>query len=189
MKRIGLVGEAPSDVNSIANLLSKYNGSVQFLILLRNLRGSELDNPKTKRLLRIEYESEKPDRVIFIRDLYSVEGKDDYERKSRERKKYFTVCNQIVDRKGIFLLNIYELEALILADINKFNSRYNTDVVFDEDPTLCIEPKEFLKDQSGGKYNQSDNPDLFKLLDIEVVAKRCHYFGRFLKKLNKFVAH
>lgn len=68
---IGLVGEAPNDTNAIKNLLSKQYSipNYYFYPILDHIHGTQLDNPKTKRLLRIEYEFKKPDIVIFIRDL------------------------------------------------------------------------------------------------------------------------
>jgi hypothetical protein len=188
MIRISLVGEHPTDTNSITNLLSKYSDRVQLSPLLYNIHGSMLDNQKTKRSVRREYELQSPDYVIFIRDLDSVKGRNDYEKKRRERSKYFAEYNRVVDKKGIFLLNIYELEALILADMGTFNAQYGTTLVFNTDPMLKEDPKGFLREESKGKYSQSDNPELFKLFDIEVVIEKCKYFRLFTNKLEKLIS-
>lgn len=91
--RIGLVGEAPNDTEAIKNLLNKKYSALEFFFMLNNINGSNLDNQKTKRLLRIEYEFEKPDIVIFIRDLDSVLPN---KKKLYERKNYFTEFNSVV---------------------------------------------------------------------------------------------
>lgn len=180
--KIGLVGEAPNDTQAIWNLLAKkYNSSeVEFCFLLNRIHGSQLDNQKTKRLLRLEYEDKRPNIVVFIRDLDSVLPNDD---KLQERKEYFASSNSVVDKKGLYLLNIYEIEALILADNNTFNKIYGCTLPYFDDPMKVSEPKEELKKHTA-KYNESDNPDIFKELNFDQ-ACRCVYFKEFVKKLDK----
>ena len=68
MKKIALVGEATHDTNAIQVLLEKYfEEKHHYFPLINHIRGSELDTQKTLRRLRIEFEEEKPDIVIFIR--------------------------------------------------------------------------------------------------------------------------
>jgi hypothetical protein len=186
---IGLVGEDPNDTDSIRNLLSKkYDFS--YVTMLNNINGSLLDNPKTKRLLRIECETKNPDVVIFIRDL---DGTVNNRRNETfvKRKEYFSSSNSVVDKKGVLLLNIYEIEALILADIETFNKYFNVSVAFTGDPMLQEEPKEFLRLHCK-KYTESKNPAIFDLLCFDTVHKNCQYFQVFnrllkgkLKNVNK----
>lgn len=182
--KIGLVGEAPNDTQAIRNLLTKkYNSpEVEFSFLLNRIHGSQLDNQKTKRLLRLEYEDTRPNVVIFIRDLDSVLPNDE---KMRERKEYFASSNSVVDKKGLFLLNIYEIEALILSDSETFNKKYGCALPYFDNPMMVPEPKEELKKHTA-KYNESDNPDVFKELHFETVC-RCDYFKEFVKKLDAAV--
>ena len=70
--KIALVGEAPNDTLSIKYLLEKRYKTFNFFSMLKIINGSSLDSQKTKRLLRIEFQIEKPDLVIFIRDLDST---------------------------------------------------------------------------------------------------------------------
>ena len=113
---IGLVGEAPNDTLSVKNLLvnrfpeNKYT----YITLLNRVNGDNLEYQKIKRWLRIEFETKKPDIVIFIRDLDGLAHEKD---KIKKRKEYFSEFNSVVNKKGIFLLHIYEIEALILTDI------------------------------------------------------------------------
>lgn len=97
MLKIGLVGEAPGDTKSIKNLLEKQYpvDSYNFITLIHRVRGSELDNQKTKRFLRREFETQNPDIVIFIRDLDGLEHEND---KITIRKKYFTKSNSVIDK-------------------------------------------------------------------------------------------
>lgn len=180
--KIGLVGEAPNDTQSIKNLLEKkyFPADHEFVFMLQRTNGSSLDSQKTKRLLRIEYEIQRPDIVIFIRDLDSILPNKE---KLYERKFYFTNSNSVVDKKGIPLLHIYEIEALILADINTFNKIYGTNLPEIQNVMTIPEPKEYLK-LASKKYNESQNEDIFKLIDFNKTLD-CEYFSRFIKKLDK----
>lgn len=148
--------------------------------MIKNIRGSNLDNQKNKHRLRKNYERIKPDFVIFIRDLDGLEDEKD---KLQKRKEYFTDFNSVVDKKGIFLLNIFEIEAIILSDIDTFNTYYNCDIAFKEDPMKQEEPKEFLTSKS--KYKESDCPELFKELQFDKVLENCRYFKNFYNMFMK----
>lgn len=182
--KIGLVGEAPSDTLSIKNLLEKrYSAmNIEFFSMLQIINGSSLDSQKTKRFLRIEYEIQKPDIVIFIRDLDSILPNMD---KLYDRKNYFTSSNSVVDKKGIPLLHIYEIEALILADIETFNLIYETHIPEFDNVMLVSEPKELLK-MASKKYSVSDNAEIFKQLNFEKLLK-CKYFERFIENFSKAI--
>lgn len=180
--KIGLVGEAPNDTLAIKNLLERRytDAKFEFVSLLQIINGSGLDSQKTKRFLRIEYETQKPDIVVFIRDLDATWPNRP---KYYTRQEYFSNSNSVVDKKGIFLLNIFEIEALILADINTFNSLYDTKNVEFENVMTISEPKEVLK-KITSKYCISDNPIIFKKLNYDELLK-CLYFKKFIKKLDR----
>lgn len=183
--KIGLVGEAPNDTQSIKNLLEKRYSieKYEFFFMLNNINGSMLDNNKITSLLRKEFEFQKPDLVILIRDLDSLFKNFT---KRVERQKFFSKSNSVINKKGIRLLHIYEIEALILSDIDTFNKLYNTKIEAIENVSLIIEPKEFLKKYSN-KYNESDNPDIFKVIDFEKTLN-CQYFNNFIKKFDRQIA-
>jgi len=181
--KIGLVGEAPNDTRAIQNLLSRQYPQLHFVTLLNRINGSMLDNKKAiRRLLRVEFEDQTPDIVIFIRDLDSLEN--DRPAK-RIRQETFTYSNHIVDKRGIHLLNIFEIEALILADIGTFNDHYGCMVNYIDDPMLVRMPKEVLIEASSYKFNESHNPELFNLLNFDNVVNCCRYFSTFIRKFNK----
>ncbi len=182
--KIGLIGEAPNDVQAMKNLLSKrYTpDKFEFFFMLQIINGSGLDSQKTKRLLRIEYESKRPDIVIFIRDLDSILPN---KKKIYERKDYFNSSNSVINKKGIWLLHIYEIEALILTDVEIFNRIYSTNLPSVENVMLIEEPKEYLK-KASGKYSESHNSKIFDLLDFDK-ALNCFYFKKFIEKFDKIV--
>ena len=183
MMKVGLVGEAPNDTRAIQNLLSKHYHHVDFVTLLNNIHGSWLDHKKTiSRSLRIEYEELCPDVIIFIRDLDGLENDN---KAKRKRQEIFSYSNRIVDKTGIHLLNIFEIEALILADIDVFNNRYGCELSGFVDPMLLPMPKEVLIVGSKGKYNESHNPEIFQLLNFDIVKSNCRYFAGFIKKFDK----
>jgi len=139
-------------------------------------------------LLRIEYELQAPDIVIFIRDLDALET----DRKARRKRQVvFSFSNSIVDHKGISLLNIFEIEALILADIEAFNRHYETTIAAFTDPMLILEPKEVLIAATRGfnnRFEVSHNPHLFTLLNFDTVKQNCRYFSAFIRKLNRAIS-
>jgi len=179
--RIGLVGEAPNDTQSVKNLM-QMEYKFDFFFMLDRINGSKLDSQKTKRFLRIEYETKNPDIVIFIRDLDGLLSNRD---QLNKRKLYFTNSNSVVDKKGVFLLHIYEIEALILCDIDTFNAIYNSELDLVDNPMMIEEPKEYLKSKTK-LYNESHNADIFEKLSFEK-ALNCNYFERFITSFNKAI--
>jgi len=189
MIRVGLVGEDPNDTSSIKNLLEKrYNKKVRFYALTRTETGHGLDSSKTKKSITIEFDEKKCRFIVFIRDLDAFES----HKSALERKiKWFKELDDLVNNKGIFLLNIWELEALILADIDTFNKSYNIKHKFKGNPMLQKEPKELLKRitaKTNKKFKESHCPNLFKDLDIDKVEKNCRFFRDFIQEFNKKIA-
>jgi|RhiMetdeSRZDD1v2_1073273.scaffolds.fasta_scaffold12372_5 uncharacterized protein DUF4276 len=176
MIRIGMIGESPSDTTCIANLLNKkYASYVQFFPLIKNIHGSNLDNRKIKRQLRREYELEKPDYILFIRDL---DGFEHHFELLNYRKTWFSDLKSVVDKKGILLLNIFELEALLLTDIEMINKYYDSSIEQIEDCMKIEQPKEFLSKRIN-KYLTGHNAELFSLLNYNIVTDKCRYFKKF----------
>ncbi|MEQ9300346.1 MAG: DUF4276 family protein [Cyclobacteriaceae bacterium] len=181
--KIGLVGEHPNDSDCIENLLSRYYDH-EYFKLIRQVTGSQLDeknNTKLKRQIRLEYEWEKPTVVIFIRDLDATRQSSDYQQKRNFRNQYFADFRSVVDGKALFLLHIYELEALLLADLDTVNDQLGTQITIDVAPEEVVEPKEWLEEATEKKYNSSKNPRLFKELDLKRLTANCGYFRRFIK--------
>lgn len=85
------------------------------------------------------------------------------------------------------LLNIWELEALIFADIDTFNKRYKVSHSFKGDPMRVKEPKEVLMriTKKGAKqYKESHCPEIFSSLDIERIKANCKYFHTFITEFE-----
>jgi len=187
-KKIGLVGEDPNDTESIRFLLDKkFSGSVSYQILMRRITGYNLDSDHTKRILKVECDKQKPDIVIFIRDADGIctEKKkiETCERKHKDLSKALKV-------KSILLLNIYELEALIFADIDTFNRVYKTEIKGGGDVTYIAEPKEKLKRHTRKMqktFHESHCPEIFKEMNIDNVIANCSYFREFMTKLDQMI--
>lgn len=181
MKLIGLVGESPHDTNAVSNLLgNQYPGQVSFVTLTPDIRGGMLEDQPTKHILRKQYQKHQPGIVIFIRDL---DGHETNKSQLELRKKYYTDFKSIVDKQSVYLLNIYALEALVLADLETFNEHYSTSVVYSGDPMHQEKPEVFLKEQSRYKYKESHAPELFLKLDFEKL-KNVRYFERFITEFE-----
>ena len=185
MIRIGMIGEYPSDTKAIANLLNKkYANAIEFFPLIYDVHGSNLDNQRIKHQLRREYQIERPDFVLFVRDL---DGLEHHAEQINYRKECFTEFNSVIDKKGILLLNIFELEALLLTDIDAVNRYYGKRIDHVEDCMLIESPKEFLKRKIGSSYSTGHNPDLFALLDYNIVVAKCRYFKKFDEDFESIV--
>ncbi|HRG89369.1 MAG TPA: DUF4276 family protein [Chitinophagales bacterium] len=187
MIKIGLVGEDPNDTSAIKNLLEKkYKKRVQFIPLLKRINGYQLDNNKVKNSLSIEFEDKKCKFVLYVRDLDAYKSEAS---KVNAKKKWFTdLDKQGANGEGILLLNIWEIEAMILADIAAFNAIYKTKCKYPGDPMAQQEPKEYLKEQtrkSSKSYRESDTPDIFSKLDFDTVHKRCSYFKEFITEFDQ----
>ena len=187
MIRIGLVGEDPNDTSSIANLLNnKYEQSVQFFPLIKMETGYQLDNvKKIKRKLPKEFNDKRCSFIIYIRDV------DDFKtNKAKINKLYgwFKDLDSTVNNKGILLLNIWELEALILADIATFNKLYKVSHQYPGDPMVQKEPKEELMRitaHCNKNYKESHCPEIFEQLNFDNVEKNCTYFRDFIIEFDK----
>jgi Domain of unknown function (DUF4276) len=193
MIRVGLVGENPSDTTAIENLLAKENENVSFFPLLSGImNGSMLDSQVMITMLRREVESEQPDIILFIRDVDAIKSDKDYAEKFEKRQAFYSKCKRVINQRkqllpedSLFLLNIYELEALILADIEMCIEYYNTPIELKNLPMQQPDPKDFLKEAC--KYKESDSPDIFKKLRISIVKENCPYFDEFMEKWNKAI--
>jgi hypothetical protein len=189
MIRVGLVGEDPNDTLSIKNLLNqRYKGKVQFYQLAKRVKGFQLDNPKIKKSLPIEFADNKCAFVVYVRDLDAFQSEN---KKLQAKLKWFKTLDAAVNNEGLLLLNIWELEALILGDIDTFNSIYNVSHKFKGDPMLQKEPKEILKkitSKEKKRYKENHCPELFKQLKIDIVEKNCGCFRDFIQEFDKKIA-
>ncbi|CAN5656274.1 hypothetical protein BH10BAC5_BH10BAC5_04300 [soil metagenome] len=189
MIKIGLIGESPNDTESIKNILSRcYKDQVKFKILLNNITGYYLDSAKTFKMLNFE-NYEDYCLIIVIRDL----DDDNY---IKDRNDWFCKLNIIMKGKGIFLLNIYELEAIFLSDISSFNKFFKTTIKYNKNPENEYDPKEYLKlktrqekkdrkSQCKKIYSENDSPDLCKIVDVTVLKNKLNYFSKFISDFEK----
>lgn len=184
MTTIGLIGESPNDTKAIRNLLAPaYNGKVRFKLLLKNLNGCTLDSDKFTRMLFAELKTNRNDIYVFIRDADSLATETETLEK---RRKWYREHSKGM-RQSLLLLNIYELEALIFADIDTFNRIYGSSIHFSGDVTMKPKPKKELmhKTDRPKKYEESHCPHIFAQLRLATVRQRCAYFAEFVTKLNE----
>ena len=177
---VGLLGESPNDTASVAALLGlRYGGRVQFTIISPEITGSQLDNPKFQHIIRMNYRFKKPDLVVVTRDLDAPET--DREQKLK-RQEFFRKINLGLERRGVYLLNVHAMEALIIADIRVFNTRYQCLCEVPDDPMTIADPVAFLKSATPtGKphYDEGHCANLLGNVDYEMVRANCRYFVDF----------
>ncbi|MCX2476079.1 hypothetical protein OQZ33_17225 [Pedobacter sp. MC2016-05] len=183
MKRVGLIGEDPYDKLSIKNLIAPiYSKNIIFTPLMRSIRGGGLDNVKLQRALKVEIKNTQLDFIIFIRDLDALPSQN---AEINKRVDWFKKLTSF--KNDILLLNIWELETLIYADIETFNKEYGVAVKFTGNPMMINDPKGKLRHETRNvkkKFHESDCPELFKLLNINLLIKNCIYFAAFIKELS-----
>jgi hypothetical protein len=173
--KIGVLGEHPSnDSEALCHLLRPLaTENVQFVVILKKLRGSQFDNEQTfLKALKSEFLGEDFHHIILIRDL---DGLLSEKPKIKMRDTWFNNANKFIENKGIFFLAIAEMEALILADIETFNKMYGLSIKPIGNPMMVSEPKEDLQrfsDKSKrGKYAENNAPDIFKTLNFRTIYK------------------
>ena len=179
MTTIGLIGEDPNDTTSIKNLLLQKHPDLVFKQLLKSERGDGLKNSRLSKALNIEFKRTQPQFVLFIRDADVLPSEND---KIEKVEEWFKKLNSVINGKGILLTNIYELEALILADISTFNKVYKTKISVTKNVMYQKDPKEFLIEKTRKtqkQYKVSDCPELFGKLKIDVVLANCTYLKEF----------
>lgn len=182
MLKVGMIGEYPTDIECIKCLLLQQYPEVDFFPLLYDIHGSMLENQGVKRRLRIIYEIERPNYVLFIRDL---DGHSSDKILMDKKKEYFKNFNGVVDRKGFLLLNIQELEAILLSNVDVLNKYYNARLNAVMDCMLIPSPKEFIGSNIKG-YSTGDNIKLFRLYDVSDVRRRCRFFNDFIDMVDPF---
>ena len=178
--RVGLLGESPNDTRAIAALLGpRYGGQVEFFPLVNNVTGDNLETAGTFRQLRREYQFERPNVVVVIRDLDAL-ATDKGQR--RRRRAYFRKVDKQVDGKGLYLLNIYSIEALIAAHIAVFNAYYGCTCVISGDVMDVERPVELLKaatQQGKLRYLEAHCAELLARADYDQLLANCRYFHAF----------
>jgi Domain of unknown function (DUF4276) len=176
--KIGVIGEHPAnDAQAIINLLQPHYGEkAQFKVCLKNFTGDDLSSAKFLQELKRANFQNIYDFVLIIRDLDGLPTQTDLlEKKQDLFQKYQEKLNGI----GIFMLNIFELEALILSDLTNFNKRFKTKFSFQGNPAYQNDPKGLLKSKSDTKYQESDAIDLFKSINIVEIRKKHSFFNDF----------
>jgi len=183
--KIGLIGEDSNDTDAIIHLMKqKYDVGYRYRTLSLYKKGTQIFNESAAKSFNFEIKKDPPHYVIVVADADAIITETD---KIRNKKVLYERLAKWLDCKSLLLLNIYELEALIFADIDTFNSHYNVSVKGDRDVMYINEPKEELMRKTSKtkkKYSESHCPDLFTSLRIETVSKNCSYFKIFLDEFS-----
>lgn len=183
--KIGLIGEDPNDTHSIANLLKSRYESYQFIPLLKGIRGDKLNSAKFPKMLNIEAHKINACRlVVCIKDL---DGLSSEHEKVKSIQEWHHKVKEVIEPITLLLLNIYELEALLLADTESLSDFLNCTITFRGNPEKQINPKEYIRHQAnkqGKEFLVSDCPAAFQTLRIEQVYVKCASFKSFIDDFN-----
>ena len=182
--RVGLLGESPNDTKAVARLLGpRYGERVEFFTLVRNITGDNLADAGTFKQLRRDYNYERPNMVVVIRDLDALETD---KAQLRKRRAYFRkVCKALGDKEEeqtVYLLNIYSIEALIAADIERFNEYHHSACHIEGDVMQLEKPVEILKAATKHckrQYIEGNCGTLLARADYDTLLRNCRYFRAF----------
>ena len=143
MMRIGILGENyQNDACAFkAFLTPQYKGQIEFVPIGNTLTGKIFAVKKVLATIPTIVKKEGLDAVLFMCDL-------DKEAKRLERYQWFSAIQKKVVFQSVFYLAIMELEALILADIDKFNEIYGINGIYKNDPKKQDNPKQELNDRT-----------------------------------------
>ncbi len=185
MIKIGLIGEDPTDTGAIKHLMKqKFGKGFHFFTLSKKQTGSKMLNQAAIRAYNFEIQKHKPNHIIVIMDADAIITEKN---KIQAKQGLYNNRKKEINCNNILLLNIYELEALALADIDSFNEHYNSKVKFTGSVSHKEDPKKYLKNETDKKYKESDCPEIFKHLQFDTVMKNCSYFEEFIANFEDVV--
>ena len=178
--RVGVVGESSFDTKAMRELPEReYGQRVQFIDLGLRLDGGQLDGPKAQTMFRLRYEAKHPDLLVIFRDL---DAPADDEAMRQKRAAFFADMNAMVAGRGLFLVHVYTIEALLIAHIEVFQQKFGWQCRVPANPTTIPKPAQFLRDASRNsrrRYDKASCPDMMALVEYAYLTKRCRYFAEF----------
>jgi hypothetical protein len=186
MIRIGVIAENENDAKAVKGLLANnFPEQFEFQQLLPGRNGSQLDDKNDSKLvtlLRREFEFATIDYVLYIRDLDALiedRGKINF------RKKRFRRFAKVVNSKAIFMLNIVEIEALILADFDRLKQYKNQPNLQFENSKAAdtINPSDYL--QKNTSYQKSELAQIIPLLHLETLKTNHKLIIEFCKMIEQ----
>jgi hypothetical protein len=188
MIRIGIIGENENDTKAISALLKKnFPEQFYFTQLLPGRNGSQLDDHKISKLLnalRREFEFEEIHYILYIRDLDTLISD---KKQLTFRKNRFRRFAKVVNNQAIFMLNIVEIEALILADFDTFKKYKNEpNWQFDNSSAAEIEnPSDYLERNTS--YQKNELVKIIPLLHLDTLKANHQHFKAFLTEFFKMI--
>ena len=188
MKHIAVIGESLFDTKPLCQIWNKrYLKKARFSTVLKRLEGSVLYSKKIGRMIKADMQSSDYDFIIVVRDLDA--GRSNHKQWSTVQDWYSELSEHFPN--NILLLNVQELEALILADIETFNAIYKTSIKFPGNPEALNSPKDFLISATHGKrkrFEVKDNQQLIPRLDFTKVEAKCKFYRDFIVELEQLLS-
>ncbi len=196
-KKVGIIGEHPqNDAEAMIALLERYKqDNVCFeLIDVKNFRGSAMLNHTFAGVLASQIYGEDFDHLIVLCDLDFKKDKHKRENdKIKDRDKWFIKVNKAINGIGVFFLIIYELEALMLCDLDTLCQFFQREFAFDGKPIEEKDPKGILQSATQKtnvkKYEERDAKAIFKKLNFEKIYQNHQGKRSFQTFANELKAH
>jgi len=197
-KKIGIIGESPNDTYALRNLLKRQFPEHDYQIMVEHLPGSMLDSKLIAQEIKLAYKDLCPDVVIYVRDLDDhASAQKDVRKKMQEKREfrnriYERIRKALHDQAGhsdlpvIFLLIQFEIEALILADVETANQILKCTIALDgKNPRDIPDPKAHIR--TFCSYTESDCPKIFKKLRYEIITTNHSDFQDFSREIQLII--
>jgi len=192
--RVGIVSENfKNDSKSLKFLFEKKFSSetVVFIPILKQVEGDSLLRPRVAKLIEQQINRKNLNLIILAKDL---DGLPSEKEKIIQLKKKSKDIQSSLSANYLLFLVIFELEALILADVDTFKKIYNIpSYQFKKNPIFLPNPKEELKratTKAKKQYEPSDVAEIFQQLNFDKVYqnhKGENSFQSFIDKLEKAI--
>ena len=195
MKRVGIISENyENDSKPLRHLLSRVfdKQKAVFIPILPKIEGNQLERIR-KVLIALKSESvtKRLDCLILMRDL---DGLPSESKKIALRNKWFKEIENGISKKCIPFLIIYELEALMLADITTFNKIYKIKYQPKGQPKFQKDPKDLLKKLTAHPkktYHESHAADIFQKINHQELLNnhsgKIYSYESFIDTLKKIL--
>jgi hypothetical protein len=169
MMRIGIIGENfQNDACAFKSFLApQYQGKIEFVPILKSLNGGSLPVAKVRSMLPTEIRKKNLKAFLCVLDL-------DNHLKLKGQQECFDKIVKDLTIESIFFLVYMELEALILADIDTFNTIYKIEGQYVKNPKVESDPKSILRkrtETAKRKYDENHAEEIFKVLRFDKVYK------------------
>jgi hypothetical protein len=174
--KIAVISEhSDNDGKAIITLLKRYfPDKILGKSLHKGGLGSRVKNQKTWDLFKANYKLDKPDFVLIIRDLDNDDNK-------KERQEFFKDLSEFLSCQSIFLLFVYQIEALAVIDWQTTQEFYSKTIKHKDKPNNSKSLVDKLENLLS--YEKCDMQDLVKYFNKQILYQNYPTWKVFINEM------